>query len=162
LASVGGLSPELCRAGGPRRRVIVTLTHPLDYLRFILGDVDSLWSFNEHLSPLELDVEDVAEIGLKFSSGAIGGVHINYFQRPGVHRLEIVGTSGTLRWDNADGILHFYRMPYEFGTWDANPPATKLDQFSPPEDFERNHLFIAQTKHFIHVAREKHNNLYLE
>ena len=44
-------------------------------------------------------------------------------------------------------------MPYEFGTWDANPPATKLDQFSPPEDFERNQLFIAQTKHFIHVAR---------
>ena len=135
--------------------VIATLTHPLDYLRFILGDVDSLWSFNEHLSPLELDVEDVAEIGLKFSNGAIGGVHINYFQRPPVHQLEIVGTDGTLRWDNADGILHFYSMPYEFGTWDANPPATKLDQFSPPEDFERNHLFISQTKHFIDIVRRE-------
>ena len=44
--------------------VIVTLTHPLDYLRFILGDVESLWSFNGHLSSLEIDVEDVAEIGL--------------------------------------------------------------------------------------------------
>ena len=83
--------------------VIVTLTHPLDYLRYLLGEVESLWSFNGHISPLELSgVEDVAEIGLKFASGAIGGVHVNYFQRPPVHRLEIVGTMGTLRWDNAN------------------------------------------------------------
>ena len=77
--------------------VIVTLTHPLDYLRFLLGDVESLWSFNGHGSPLELDVEDVAEIGLKFASGAVGGVHVNYFQRPPIHQLEIVGAQGTLR-----------------------------------------------------------------
>ena len=29
--------------------VIVTLTHPLDYLRFLLGNVESLWSFNGHI-----------------------------------------------------------------------------------------------------------------
>jgi predicted dehydrogenase len=133
--------------------VIVTLTHPLDYLRFILGDVESLWSFNEHLSSLEINVEDVAEIGLKFSSGAIGGVHLNYFQRPPVHQLEIVGTSGTLRWDNADGILHLQKMPAPFGSYSDLPPAPVPESFSPPEGFDRNQLFIAQTKHFIDVAR---------
>jgi predicted dehydrogenase len=133
--------------------VIVTLTHPLDYLRFILGDVESLWSFNEHLSPLELNVEDAAEIGLKFSDGAIGSVHVNYFQRPPVHRFEIVGTNGTLRWDNADGILHLQKMPAPFGSYSDQPPAPVSESFSPPEDFERNQLFIAQTKHFIEVTR---------
>jgi len=133
--------------------VIVTLTHPLDYLRFLLGDVDSLWSFNGHLSPLELDVEDGAEIGLKFSSGAVGGVHVNYFQRPPVHRLEIVGTNGTLRWDNADGVLHFFRMPAEFGTWDANPPAAVEEQYLLPQGFERNQLFEAQMRHFVKTAQ---------
>ena len=132
--------------------VIVTLTHPLDYLRFIIGDVDSLWSFNGHLSPLELDVEDVAEIGLRFSNGAIGGVHINYFQRPPVHQLEIVGTGGTLRWDNTDGVLYSYRMPAEFGDYSANPPAPVIETFSPPQGFERNQLFILQTKHFIELV----------
>ncbi len=132
--------------------VIVTLTHPLDYLRFLLGDVESLWSFNGHVSPLELNVEDVAEIGLKFASGAVGGVHVNYFQRPPTHQLEIVGTKGTLRWDNADGLLHFYKMPAEFGTYAANPPAAIEEQFPLPEGFDRNHLFIAQTKHFIEVV----------
>ncbi len=132
--------------------VIVTLTHPLDYLRFLLGDVESLWSFNGHLSPLELNVEDAAEIGLKFSSGAVGGVHVNYFQRPPVHRLEIVGTNGTLRWDNADGVLHFFKMPAEFGTWDVNPPAAVEEQYPLPDRFERNQLFAAQMRHFVETA----------
>ncbi|HET7143174.1 MAG TPA: Gfo/Idh/MocA family oxidoreductase [Anaerolineales bacterium] len=132
--------------------VIVTLAHPLDYLRFIVGDVDSLWSFNEHLSPLELDVEDVAEIGLKFSNGALGGVHINYFQRPAVHQLEIVGTNGTLSWDNTNGILLFQKMPAPFGSYSDQPPAPVSESFSPPQGFERNQLFISQTRHFIDMV----------
>ena len=133
--------------------VIVTLTHPLDYLRYLLGDVASLWSFNGHISPLEVNVEDAAEIGLRFANGAVGGVHVNYFQRPPIHKLEIVGTQGTLRWDNADGVLHLLRMPAEFGTYEANPPAPVVEQFPLPEGFDRNHLFVAQTKHFLGVVR---------
>lgn len=135
--------------------VIRTLTHPLDYLRYLIGEVDSLWSFNGHISPLELDVEDVAEIGLKFSNGAIGGVHLNYVQRPPRHTLEIVGTQGTLRWDNSDGILHHYKFSAPFASYSDNPPAPVIETFSPPEDFERNQLFVAQTRHFIETARGK-------
>jgi len=133
--------------------VIVTLTHPLDYLRFLLGNVESLWSFNGHISPLEVDVEDIAEIGLKFANGAVGGVHVNYFQRPPAHRLEIVGTNGTLGWDNADGILHFQRMPAPFGSYSDQPPAPVMESYSPPKGFERNQLFLAQTRHFIEIVR---------
>ena len=133
--------------------VIVTLTHPLDYLRYLLGEVGSLYSFNGHLSPLDVNVEDVAEIGLKFANGATGGVHVNYFQRPPVHRLEIVGTKGTLRWDNADGILHHYAMPAAFGSFSDHPPAPVVESFAPLEGFERNQLFVAQTRHFLEIAR---------
>ncbi len=115
--------------------VIITLTHPLDYLRYLLGDVESLWSFNGHISPLEVNVEDVAEIGLKFTNGAVGGVHVNYFQRPPVHRLEIIGTNGTLRWDNADGILHLYKTPATFGSFSDNPPAPVMESFSTNTSF---------------------------
>ena len=133
--------------------VIVTLTHPLDYLRYLHGEVESLWSFNGHVSPLEVGVEDVAEIGLRFANGAVGGVHVNYFQRPPVHRLEIVGTKGTLYWDNADGILHFYEMPASFGSYSDQPPDPVAESFSPPEGFDRNQLFLAQTRHFIEIVR---------
>jgi predicted dehydrogenase len=133
--------------------VIVTLTHPLDYLRWLVGEVGSLWAFSGHLSPLELDVEDMAEIGLRFDGGAIGGLHLNYVQRPPVHRLEIVGTGGTLRWDNADGVLHLLRLPAPFGTWSADPPAPVVEQFALPSGFERNHLFLEQMRSFLAVAR---------
>ena len=139
--------PEL--GGG----VIVTLTHPLDYLRYLLGDVESLWSFNGHISPLDVNVEDVAEIGLRFANGAVGGVHVNYFQRPPVHRLEIAGTYGTLRWNNADGVLHLFRMPAPFGSFSDQPPAPVMESFPPPEGFERNQLFVAQARHFIDIVR---------
>jgi predicted dehydrogenase len=133
--------------------VILTLTHPLDYLRYLLGAVEWLWSFNGHISPLEIDVEDVAEMGLKFTNGAVGGVHVNYFQRPPVHRWEIVGAQGTLRWDNADGSLHLYKFPAPFGSFSDQPPAPVMERFSPPEGFERNQLFVAQTRHFIEIVR---------
>ncbi|HEY3312382.1 MAG TPA: Gfo/Idh/MocA family oxidoreductase [Anaerolineales bacterium] len=134
--------------------VIVTLTHPLDYLRYLLGEVASLWSLNGHISALEvIGVEDAAEIGLRFSGGAIGAVHVNYFQRPPVHRLEIAGTGGTLRWDNADGLLTLYRMPDEFGSVMAQPTAAQVEQYPVPDGFERNQLFLAQTRHFLQVAR---------
>ena len=133
--------------------VIVTLTHPLDYLRHLLGDVQALWSFNGPISALELNnVEDTAEIGLKFASGAIGGVHLNYFQRPAVHRLEIAGTGGTLRWDNSDGLLQHSKMPDEFGQIRSNPGAPVLTQYTPPAGFERNTLFLSQMQHFLQVA----------
>ena len=100
-----------------------------------------------------LIVEDIAEIGLKFKSGAVGGMHMNYVQRPPVHRLEIVGTDGTLRWDNADGILHHYNFPALFASYSDLPPAPVIETFSPPEGFERNQLFVSQTRHFIETVR---------
>ena len=133
--------------------VIRTLTHPLDYLRYLVGDVESLWSFNGHVSPLELDVEDVAEIGLKFKNGAIGGVHLNYVQRPPSHTFEVVGTDGTLRWDNADGILQLQRFPAPFASYSYVPPAPVIETYSPPDGFERNQLFVSQTRHFVETAQ---------
>ena len=133
--------------------VIITLTHPLDYLRYLLGEVEAIWSFNGHVSSLDLSgVEDVAEIGLRFSSGAIGGVHVNYFQRPPVHRLEIIGSAGTLRWDNSDGLLTHLHMPDDFGEVHAQPASAQVTNYPLPEGFDRNHLFIDQTRHFLDVA----------
>jgi predicted dehydrogenase len=98
-------------------------------------------------------VEDVAEIGLKFSNGAIGCVHLNYVQRPPRHTLEIVGTQGTLRWDNADGVLQLQKFPAPFASYSDLPPAPVIESISPPEGFERNQLFVSQTRHFIETAR---------
>jgi predicted dehydrogenase len=125
--------------------VALTLSHPLDYLRWMLGEVASLWSFTSHMA-LNIPVEDCAEIGLSFNNGAIGSVHLDYNQRPACHTLEIIGNQGTIRWDNADGIVHLAQVADDgkAGDW---------QDFSPPEGFERNWMFLEELRHFLDMLR---------
>lgn len=121
--------------------VILTLCHPLDYLRWLLGDIQELFAFGGYLNDLELQVEDTAEISLRFASGVVGSVHLNYNQRPAVHCLEIVGTAGTIRWDNADGAVLISRAG---AAWEITPV---------PDGFERNWMFMEEMRHFIAVGK---------
>ena len=123
--------------------VILTLTHPLDYVRMLLGEVDSLWAFTGSLN-LNLPVEDAAEIGLKLTNGAIGSIHVDYNQQPPSHCWEIVGSNGTMKWDNATGNLEMYTV--EKKAWETHQP---------PAGFERNVMFIEEMKHFIAVVQKK-------
>ena len=131
--------PEL--GGG----VVLTLSHPLDYLRWLLGEVDSLWAFTSQKG-LHMPVEDLAEIGLRFQNGTIGSLHLDYDQRPPSHTLEIIGTRGTLRWDNADGIVRLAQVGPDgtAGAWQSYPP---------PTGFERNWMFLEELRHFFKVIR---------
>lgn len=124
--------------------VILTLSHPLDYVRWLLGEVEALWAFTGRLGDLQLDVEDSAEIGLRFASGALGSLHLDYLQRPPAHRLEIAGEQGTIQWDHANGVARLFRASR--GEWEIYPP---------PAGFERNTLFLDQMRHFLDVAQGK-------
>lgn len=122
--------------------VALTLCHPLDYLRWLLGEVESVWGFAGRQGDLELDVEDTAEIGLQFASGLVGSVHLDYLQRPPMHRLEIVCTEGTIDWNNSSGAVRFYRASTD--AWES---------FLAPVGFDRNDLFLAELRNFLAVAR---------
>ncbi|MEA3351626.1 MAG: Gfo/Idh/MocA family oxidoreductase [Chloroflexota bacterium] len=122
--------------------VVLTLSHPLDYLRWLLGDVAALWAFSAQIDALDIGVEANAEIGLEFVDGALGSVHLDYVHRPPTHRLEIVGTQGNIRWDYIEGGLDVFRA--SVGKWIPNTLA---------EGFERNDLFRDQMKHFLAVVR---------
>jgi predicted dehydrogenase len=122
--------------------VVLTLSHTLDYAAWLLGNVQSLWAFGGHIGDLEVQVEDTAEIAMRFESGLLASIHMNYNQQPPRHSLEIVGTEGTLRWDNADGAVHLYRAQAQ--DWEIFPV---------PDGFERNHMFVDQMRHFIALAR---------
>ena len=132
--------------------VILTLSHPLDYLRWLLGEVNAVWALAGRLSDLEIDVEDTAEIGLRFQNGAIGSLHLDYNQRPSAHHLDVIGTRGTLRWDNEDGDVHLYPNPaHNEGAKQAE--AQGWLTIPAPPGFERNQLFIAEMQNFIDIIR---------
>jgi predicted dehydrogenase len=120
--------------------VVLTLSHPLDYLRWMFGEVEQLWAFSDKISDLDIDVEDYAEIGLKFRNGTIGNLHLDYFRRPAEHRLELCGTEGTIEWRNETGATRLFRASTD--AWES---------FLPPGGFTRNDLFLAEMRHFLEV-----------
>jgi predicted dehydrogenase len=120
--------------------VVLTLSHPFDYLRWLLGEVNSVWASLARTGELEISVEEQAEIGLTFAGGALASVHLDYLQRPAAHSLEIVCSQGRLHWDAATGILRQINLD----------GAEK--EYAPPAGFERNDLFLAQTRHFLDVV----------
>jgi predicted dehydrogenase len=151
---------------------VLTLCHPLDYLRWLLGEVESVWAFTGKLSEMDITpstsgvtpstsgvtpstsgvtpttsgvtVEDAAEIGLRFASGVLGSAHLDYFQRPPSYRFEIIGSQGTLSWDAADNTVRLYRA--SAGAWETFPA---------PADFERNDMFLDEMRHFLDVVQGK-------
>lgn len=126
--------------------VILTLCHPIDYLRWLFGEIKEITSIVGYQSDLEIEVEDTAEIGFRFESGVIGSVHLNYTQKPPRHSLEIVGTSGTLRWDYYHNEVKLF--PFDDERTEKNEWQVILSD----RGFERNHLFIDEMKHFIEVV----------
>jgi predicted dehydrogenase len=121
--------------------VVLTQCHALDYLPWLVGKVESAWGFIAKLSDLEVDVEDTAKIGLRFESGALGSLHLDYNQQPPAHHFEVIGTKGSLKWNLSDGAAQIYRA--EKKAWEVYPLA---------EGWERNVMFMEQMQHFVAVV----------
>lgn len=124
--------------------VVLTLTHPLDYLRWLLGNVTRLWASAGTRGDLGIAVMDSAEVMLEFGSRLAGTLHLDYLQRPAAHTLEIGGTLGTIRFDNATGGVRLYQA--ERGEW---------QEVLPPTGFDRNDLFLDELRHFMRVMQNQ-------
>jgi len=133
--------------------LILTLSHPLDYLRWLFGKVLRLFAAVEKISDLEIQVEDTAEICLWFANGCVASVHLDYIQRPARHYLQIIGSHGTIEWDNTSGATRLYAynqnhtQEAQFQTFPSSSP---LD---PTKSLERNDLFLAEMRHFLNLIK---------
>lgn len=120
--------------------VLLTLSHPFDYLRWILGEVRALSAQASSAGALELGVETAADVILEHTGGTISSVHLDYLQRPRQHSLQVIGSQGTVEWEAESGIARWWID----GEW---------SEAQPPEGYERNHMFQDELKHFIEVAQ---------
>jgi predicted dehydrogenase len=122
--------------------VLLTQCHSLDYLPWLIGRVESIWAFLGMLSELDLDVEDSAEIGVRFEDGCLGSLHLDYAQQPASHRVEISGTRGSLLCDLLAGTTRFYDVATK-----------KWEESVLPHTWERNVMFIEEMAHFLAVVK---------
>lgn len=112
--------------------------HEIDYIRWFLGEVQQVFCFAGKFSDIEIDTEDMAEILLKFETGAIAEVHLDYIQRTRGRSCYLIGDEGTIIWEQNEATVRFYSA--ENGYWQVYPE---------PFAYSINDMYIKQTEHFI-------------
>lgn len=78
---------------------LLTLSHELDYVRWIAGEVDEASGVTAGGSSLGLDVDEVAELLLRHTGGAVSSVHMDLLDREYNRRSRWVGEEGTISWE---------------------------------------------------------------
>ena len=120
--------------------VLLTLSHPLDYIRWFFSDPEWIWGMNGKISELELDTDDIAEIGLRMANGLVGTIHLDYYSRPTRNGLEVIGSKGKLRCNNLNGIVTL------------SPSDGIAEQYEPEPPYDRNNMFLDEMRRFFEVT----------
>lgn len=88
--------------------IILDSSHEIDYLRWMFGEVEQVYCLAGVLSDLDVDAEDTASMVLRFAVGCVGEIHLDFVQRVRSRNCKIVGTEGTIYWDNLDESIRLY------------------------------------------------------
>jgi predicted dehydrogenase len=132
-----GVSARVSTGGG----VILDLIHEIDYVRWLMGDVSEVSCLNGRVSSLEIETEDTAAILLRFGSGAIGTINLDYIQRTLTRSCHIIGEEGTVIWDLLAQKVTWYLAADQ--AWHEYSYA----------GFQRNDRFVMEMEHFLACLR---------
>lgn len=105
-----GVSARRDLGGG----VLLELSHEIDYLRWILGDVEWVRSWVGNVGDLDIDVEDTAYLilGLKsqgFSKPVIANLSLDFIRHDTTRICTVIGADGSLRWNGLTGMIEIYK-----------------------------------------------------
>ncbi|MBN1280619.1 MAG: Gfo/Idh/MocA family oxidoreductase [Candidatus Thermoplasmatota archaeon] len=122
--------------------IILDASHEIDYMSWLFSEITQIFCFADHLSTLQVDVEDTAEILLRFHNNVIADIHLDFVQRQYARNCKIVGEKGTLLWDYPGGCVKLYRAETQrWTTWSMT--------------IDPNQMYVAEMKHFISCLKGK-------
>ncbi|MGP0098992.1 MAG: aminotransferase class III-fold pyridoxal phosphate-dependent enzyme [Terriglobales bacterium] len=115
--------------------IILDGSHELDYICWLLGRPTEVTCRAEHLSSLDVDVEDSAWIYLTFPERRRAELHLDFVQRAYTRTCKVVGETGTVLWDfNVQEVRWF---------------SSEQGWNSIPYTFEANDMYVAEIVHFL-------------
>ena len=104
-----GVSANKSLGGG----VLLELSHELDYLQWIFGEVDWVRATLTRQSSLEIDVEDSAQLTLGFKSNLsqhqlIATLNMDFIRHDQTRVCVAIGENGSLKWDGILGEISVF------------------------------------------------------
>ncbi len=129
---------------------ILDQSHIMDLIHYLFGNFKSVMAFNNKLSNLEIEADDIAEMIVELDTGIIASIHTDIFGRKHNKSLEIKGLNGNILWD-------FYKNSVTI--YDAKTKTLKHE-----ENFDKdfNKVYIEELKYFLKCSNENlkaHPNL---
>lgn len=129
--------------------IILTFSHEIDLASWFFGKADRVYCLTNKSYCLNTNVEDSADILLRFEKKINVSIHLDHIAQPPVRTFSIIGEKGRIFFDYYQNLIQWY-----------NPVQKKLvnERFK----FEKNIMFIQELKEFIKAIKTKkilHNNL---
>ncbi len=95
--------------------VLLELSHEIDYLRWLFGEVEWVNAVLLKQSDLEIDVEDTAHIMLGFVHGmgekpVIASLNMDFIRHDTTRFCTVIGDTGTLRWNALIGTVEIFEQ----------------------------------------------------
>ena len=115
------VSAKVSLGGG----ALLELSHELDYIQWLLGDMNFEYAHLRTSHELDLEVEEIADLVLTSIEGVVCNVHLDFLQKKPHRMCVLIGSRGRLEWDligntivmhNAEGRFTIYSKP----DWDKN------------------------------------------
>lgn len=79
--------------------VLLELSHELDYLHWLLGDLQFQHAILRNTKILNLEVEEIADLVLTTQAGTICNVHLDFLQKTPQRYCRFIADKGCLHWD---------------------------------------------------------------
>jgi len=120
--------------------VILSQIHEFDYLYWLLGMPRRIFALGGHLSNLEVNVEDTADILMECEMDGCPvpvSLHLDYIQNPARRSCEIVGDAGRI-------LVDIRALTVE--VVDGRGNSVENSSYG---DFQRNQLFMDELNHFL-------------
>jgi predicted dehydrogenase len=92
---------------------LLELSHEIDYLRWIFGEIQWVKASLSRQSILEIDVEDTAHLILGFDPSQdgrqlIASVNLDFVRHDTTRMCVAIGELGTLRWNGISGVVDIF------------------------------------------------------
>jgi len=95
--------------------VLLELSHEIDYLRWLFGEVEWVSATQRKQSGLEIDVEDTAHLVMGFAQETgevpvVASLNMDFIRHDTTRTCTVIGETGSLRWDALAGTIEIFEQ----------------------------------------------------